>query len=507
MTDLEKTILKHCPGLPPALLNAHFRRMPESYAELYSPAEIGRHLKLIARLSNDVQIDLEMRPLGGQNYEVCVVGFDRKGALAAITTALASDGFDVQDLQLSTYLPSDDGGDDADEPTYFVDVARVASTRRGRPIGEMASALRDRLAIAFRHLADGDLLAAQSVASDSRSVHSSKSQPESLVAPPWVVKEGLDLGDFCLTRKIATGGMSEVYLADQKSLSRVVAVKIVTSPTTATTELLARFNKEVQVLASFSSPHIVQVLASGNIPAANGTVMRWLAMEYLANGDLAAWIKRHGPPSPELGTHWFYQVLQGLQYAHQRSILHRDIKPHNLLLTGDHDVKISDFGLLKESQAPRDDGLTVHGSIMGTPQYLPPEQAMGDEADERSDIYALGATFFHVFSGRLPFEGKSATALLVMVARDDPPSLAEIAPDLPRPLAIIIDRMLARRREDRYQTVRVILEDLRSYLQRGLLKVPENDEVDEELRRLARAGETTQLFSPSWAPGTDGKTR
>src|SRR5262249_27705182 len=161
-----------------------------------------------------------------------------------------------------------------------------------------------------------------------------------------VVKEGLDIGDFRLTKKIATGGMSEIYLADQKSLSRTVAVKIVSSPTTATSELLARFEKEAQVLASFSSPYIVQVLASGATPAANAPVMRWLAMECLPNGDLAGWIKRYGPPPAELGTRWFYHALQGLQYAHQRAILHRDLKPHNLLLTADHDVKISDFGLL-----------------------------------------------------------------------------------------------------------------------------------------------------------------
>jgi len=126
MTDLEKTVLKHCPGLSTNLLDAHFRRMPESYTELYSPAEIGRHLRLIAKLSEQRQVELDVKALGGPNYEVCVVGIDRKGALAAITTALASDGFDVQDLRLSTYLPWEHEGEDASEPTRFVDVARVS---------------------------------------------------------------------------------------------------------------------------------------------------------------------------------------------------------------------------------------------------------------------------------------------------------------------------------------------------------------------------------------------
>src|SRR4051794_5866242 len=206
MSDLHKTVLKHCQGLPAELLGLHFRRMPESYTELYSPAEIGRHLKLIARLTAEQQVELEVKPLGGQSYEVCVVGMDRKGALAAITTALASDGFNVQDLQLFTYLPGEHAEDEAPEPTYFVDVARVGCDRRGRPVADMASALRDRLGIAFRHLAEGDLLAAQSVASDSRSVHAGSAQSRSSslspVSPPWVVKEGLDLGDFRLKSKI-----------------------------------------------------------------------------------------------------------------------------------------------------------------------------------------------------------------------------------------------------------------------------------------------------------------
>ncbi|MDR3632296.1 MAG: serine/threonine-protein kinase [Isosphaeraceae bacterium] len=498
MTALEKTVLKHCPGLPVNLLDAHFRRMPESYSELYSPAEIARHLRLMSRLSQEQQVELEVRALGGQNYEVCVVGIDRKGALAAITTALASDGFDVQDLQLSTYLPETDNEQDAGDSTRFVDVARVSCGRRSRAIGEITTDLRDRLGIAFKHLAEGDLLSAQSVASDSRSIHAASSPGPSPVAPPWVVKEGLDLGDFRLTKKIATGGMSEIYLAEQKSLTRTVAVKIVSSPTSATEELLARFAKEAQVLASFSCPYIVQVFASGNIPAANGTVMRWLAMEYLPNGDLAAWIKLHGPPSPELGTRWFYQALQGLQYAHQHSILHRDLKPHNLLLSADHDVKISDFGLMKESRAQQDLSLTVQGTVMGTPQYLPPEQALAEEADERSDIYSLGATFFHLFSGRLAFEEKSATAFLIKIAQHDPPSLLDVASHVPRPLGIILDRMMNRRREDRYQTVRVILEDLRSYLQRGLLRMTESESVEDELKRSNRETEVTQIFSPSW---------
>ena len=157
MADLVSTLVRLCPGLPADLIEAHVRRMPENYFEWHAPAEIVRDLRLLARLSPEQQVELEMRPLGGQSYEVCVVGFDRTGVLAAITTALASDGLDTQDLRLATYQ-----SDESDEPgtALFVDVARVGTSRRGVSHTEIAQDLRERLTIAFRHLAEGDLMSA-----------------------------------------------------------------------------------------------------------------------------------------------------------------------------------------------------------------------------------------------------------------------------------------------------------------------------------------------------------
>src|SRR5262249_12146008 len=151
-------------------------------------------------------------------------------------------------------------------------------------------------------------------------------------------------------------------------------------------ELLPRFEKETLVLASFTSPYIVPVLASGTVATAADTVLRWLAMEYLPGGDLALWIKQKGPPPIPLGIRWLEQALQGLVYAHEHSVVHRDLKPHNLLLTAGQDVKISDFGLVKDASRP-DMSLTVLGTVLGTPQYISPEQAGAEDADERSDIY------------------------------------------------------------------------------------------------------------------------
>jgi serine/threonine-protein kinase len=241
-------------------------------------------------------------------------------------------------------------------------------------------------------------------------------------------------------------------------------------------------------------PHIVQVLASGTAAAANGSMLRWLAMEYLPGGDLAAWVRRHGTPAPDLGAAWLYESLLGLHYAHQHGVVHRDMKPHNLLLTAGGNVKISDFGLLKEAAANEME-LTVQGAVMGTPHYIAPEQALGEAVDERADIYSLGASFFYLLTGRLAFQERSSTAMLLKITQHQAPRLRDVAPHVSRPMATIVDRMMALRQEDRYQSVRVVLEDIKSYVQRGLLPISVGDHAME-----ARAGELspdiTQVFRP-----------
>ena len=192
-----------------------------------------------------------------------------------------------------------------------------------------------------------------------------------------------------------------------------------------------------------------------------------MAMEYMSGGDLGQWLHEQGPPSVELALRRLRQALEGLQYAHRRAILHRDLKPHNLLLTAEGNLKVSDFGLLKHG-CRVDHGAVQRSAIVGTPNYMSPEQALG----------SARRTFGSLFPGHDLFPPAERPPTLPE-ANDrrrhgadcsaDAPKLADVAPHLPLPMSVIVARMMARRCEERYQEVGVILEDLDSYERRGLL--------------------------------------
>ena len=340
--------------------------------------------------------------------------------------------------------------------------------RAAPPWRKPARRLQERLTVAFAHLARGELVEAQVAAVDAVRDPSEARRCTPIYATPGPARKAAGCdgrvlgGDFRLDRKLATGGMSDVYLATQLSLKRVVAVETVPARRTGQRRIPRPLQPRIDALAQLSCPSIVQVLAAGDVADGPGESLNWMAMEYLAGGDLGSWIERHGAPPPEHAVRWFRQALEGLQYAHRRGVLHRDLKPHNLLLNDDGDVKVSDFGLLKQVQSS-DPMLTPRSAILGTPYYMSPEQVLGEPVDERLDLFSLGATFFHVFTGRLPFDKDTATAVLVQIAQTEAPRLTDAAPEAPPALAVIVGRMMARRREERYQEVGVVLEDLASY--------------------------------------------
>jgi hypothetical protein len=458
MAALRDSVLAHAPEIDVRLLARHLRCLSDTYFSRYNALEIARHLRLLGSLSVAGDIDVEARLLADDRLDVLVVGEDYPGTVACLTAALAADGFDLEDIQVAPYVDSDAN---ARLPHYFVIVLRVRGPEPLQAPAELAGRLRARLRRAQAHLALGRFSEAQAAAAAEAPTLSPALTPAHL--------DGIVLGgDFRLERRLTTGGTSEVYLATQLSLNRTVAVKVSRSEGRPDDERLARFSQEAMVLGSFSSPEIVQVHAAGTVPGRAGGVLGWIAVEYLAGGDLARWLASKGPPIAA-APRWFRQALEGLRYAHRQGIVHRDLKPHNLLLTSDGNLKLSDFGLLLQVQQPLP-GLTQGRlPIMGTPQYMSPEQALGEPLDERSDIFALGTTFYHLLSGRLPFDKGDLSALLLQIAQQDVPSLAETAPAVPRPLSVIVQRMMARRREDRYPYVEVILEDLAGYERRGLL--------------------------------------
>jgi hypothetical protein len=491
MGSHEELVRRECPEIDPALRDRHLQCLPDAYFERYSPTEIAGHLRLLATLSEADRVAVEARPLEPGSFEVLVVGDDYTGTVACITAALAAEGFDLEDIQVASYV------DPEMEPVpglplYFVIVLCVRSPAPGPPPAEMAAQLHDRLGPALAHLAAGRFAEAQKFAAEP------PAGPEIPAVPPALTPAHLDgivLGsDFRLDCRFTTGGTSEVYLATQLSLNRTVAVKVSRYEGQADDAMLARFSQEAIVLGGFSCPHIVQVYAAGTVSGRAGGVLGWIAVEYLAGGDLGRWLQAKGPPL-EFAPRWFRQALEGLRYAHRRGIIHRDLKPQNLLLTNEGMLKLSDFGLLLQVQQPLGQGNGFRQPIMGTPHYMSPEQALGEPLDERSDIFALGTTFYHLLSGRLPFDRNDIPNLLLQIAQQDAPPLTSTAPHVPRPLAVIIQRMMARPREDRYQDVEVILEDLAAFERRDLLNFAEPASFQPLLPlRGPERGSETELF-------------
>jgi len=461
MLNLADSLKQHCADLETALVSRHLQRMPTEYFERFAVTEIARHLRLLAEVSPTQPLALEAKSLGPQVYELVVACVDYQGTVACITTALAADQFNLEDLHISSAMAST--GPEIEEYDYSVIVLRISGAIDD-PAEELTERLHDRLQTAFLHLGAGNFLEAQAAASRT-------DLPRAV--PPVRAQVGMLLAnDYRLAKRLARGGMSEVYLATQLSLDRTVAIKMARAEGGPDDELAARFTREALVLGQFQCPYIVPVFAAGTIPSGNG-VLGWIAMEYQAGGDLARWVSQHGPAPVELALRWFRQALEGLRYAHNNSVLHRDLKPHNLLLTADGNIKVGDFGLFKYVES-EDVSPARRRPIRGTPHYMSPEQARGENVDERSDVYSLGSTFFHILTGQILFDGADPAEVLRQLAKGDAPKILEIARDLPAPLGVLFGRMLSPKRDDRYQDVNVLLADLESYIGRELLPVADS---------------------------------
>ena len=302
---------------------------------------------------------------------------------------------------------------------------------------------------------------------------------------------GQTLGDYQLLRRLGHGAMAEVYLAQQCSLRRQVALKILKSELASDENYVQRFHHEAQSAASLVHANIVQIHEVGRV----GTV-HYIAQEYVQGLNLRQYITRKGAVSTSMAVRIMRQVTAALHKAGEHGIVHRDIKPENIMLSTGGEVKVADFGLARATGDGSALELTQVGFTMGTPLYMSPEQAEGRSLDPRSDIYSFGVTCYHMLAGRPPFEGDSALSIALQHARTEPERLETLRGDLPEWLCRIVHKMMTKRPEGRYQRASLLLRDLRGG---GSAGQPEDaiaewgDEGTAELDALASpASDTTR---------------
>lgn len=270
-------------------------------------------------------------------------------------------------------------------------------------------------------------------------------------------------GRFVLGERLGAGAMGAVHVAEDLSNGARVAVKVLHTHLAADRELVSRFEREALAVAALGHPNIVRPLAF----AYTEDKRPYLVMELLGGESLGELLRQGGgAPLPEprvvrIGL----EVLAALEVAHAAGIVHRDIKPDNVfLVAGEREtVKVLDFGTAKLLTASEDMQLTREGVLLGTLTYMPPEQARGEDIDARADVYALGACLYVALTGRKPFEAPSLPALLVAIQGLPPAPIQAIRPEVRAGVAVVIERALAKRREERWPSAKAMADALRAF--------------------------------------------
>jgi len=266
------------------------------------------------------------------------------------------------------------------------------------------------------------------------------------------------IGKYTISRRLGAGGMGIVYLAADSELKRTVALKVLSQDRANNPILVRRFKSEGQAAALLQHKNIVSVYEAGQ---ADGYL--FLALEYVEGIDLLEWVNQHGPLPVKRSVEIMRQATEALQHAFERNIVHRDIKPSNLMVARDGTVKLTDMGLARSIDETLDTTITRDGTTVGTVDYMAPEQASNSKAaDARSDIYSLGCTWFHLLTGRPPYPEGSVTNKIAAHISSPIPDPRLIQSQIPEAVVAVIHRMLAKKKEQRYQTPAELLEDLNS---------------------------------------------
>jgi serine/threonine protein kinase/beta-lactam-binding protein with PASTA domain len=301
-------------------------------------------------------------------------------------------------------------------------------------------------------------------------------------------------GRYRILRKLGSGGMANVYLAEDEELGRRVAIKILNERYAGDDLFIERFRREAKSAAGLSHPNIVSIYDRGE---AEGTY--YIAMEVIEGRSLKELIMTHGALPVHTAIGYAKQLLEALRFAHRHGIIHRDIKPHNVLVSADQQVKaneprlkVTDFGIARHGASQ----MTEAGSIMGTAQYLSPEQARGAPVTAASDLYSAGVVLFEMLTGKVPFTGDSAIEIAMKHVNELPKPPSSLRPEIPPELDQIVLRALAKDPEDRYQTAEDFIEDLER-VEAGLPISRSTATAATAILAGAAVGEATELLSES----------
>jgi eukaryotic-like serine/threonine-protein kinase len=266
---------------------------------------------------------------------------------------------------------------------------------------------------------------------------------------------------YHILKKLGEGGMGQVYLAEHVKMGRKSAVKVMNPGMVQNVDAVSRFNREAQNASRINHPNVAGIYDFGETP--EGLV--YLAMEFVEGQPLTEIIRQHGALPPMRASEITRQTAEGLSVAHDMGIVHRDLKPDNIMVAkgrqGADLVKVVDFGIAKAA-ASDEQKVTKTGMVVGTPEYMSPEQLSGDPLDSRSDIYALGLVTFNMLTGKLPFPGETMQETMIMRLTDDPHPLSAMKPDVawPGDLQAVMDKALARDADKRYRNASEYATDL-----------------------------------------------
>jgi eukaryotic-like serine/threonine-protein kinase len=298
-------------------------------------------------------------------------------------------------------------------------------------------------------------------------------------------------GRYRITRKLGAGGMANVYLAEDQELGRRVAIKILNERHANDEQFVERFRREAKNAAGLSHPNVVSVYDRGE---AEGTY--YIAMEYVEGRTLKDLVLRRGPSPVPIAIDYTRQILSALRFAHRNGVVHRDIKPHNVIVDSEGRVKVADFGIARAGASQ----MTETGSIIGTAQYLSPEQARGAPVDQTSDIYSVGIVLYELLTGTVPFSGESPVEIAMKHLSQTPEPPSSRRPDVPHDLDLVVLRSLAKDPSERYRSAEEMDADL-ARVARGLGVSSETAEAATTV--LAGGGAASPATAATMVRGAD----